>query len=275
MCACETYAIVELSVVSGQLGENMAEQQPTDAWEEVRKIHREHWFFYEISFGAFLVFLIVLIGVGVFGANRDYFQELFMQGLGVVITVLILNRLAERREDNRQTQREIEKLKKRLVMEARSQSNEIAKHAVDGLKQQGWLRGEDGLLKGANLVSANLPGVYLRIANLKGTDLRNANLRGAQLEEANLQSSISRRINLRDARLAFAQLQAADLKDAELQDAKLFETEFSQETILPDGNLWTSDTDLTRFTDPKHVNFWRSDDRRSPAYRGKFGDVSE
>jgi hypothetical protein len=38
------------------------------------------------------------------------------------------------------------------------------------------------------------------------------------------------------------------------------------ETVtLPDGTNWTSDTDMMRFTDPAHPQFWRSDEPNSPA----------
>jgi len=29
--------------------------------------------------------------------------------------------------------------------------------------------------------------------------------------------------------------------------------------ILPDGSKWTPDTDMTRYTDPNHPDFWQPD----------------
>jgi hypothetical protein len=68
--------------------------------------------------------------------------------------------------------------------------------------------------------------------------------------------------------LPYANLQGANLSYANLQGAVLEDAELNETTILPDGTQWTPDTDLKRFTDPKHPNFWRSDEPDSPAYRG-------
>jgi hypothetical protein len=48
----------------------------------------------------------------------------------------------------------------------------------------------------------------------------------------------------------------------------LRDTQFDEETRLPDDTKWTPDADMSRFTDPKHPEFWRSDFLFSPAYRG-------
>jgi len=39
---------------------------------------------------------------------------------------------------------------------------------------------------------------------------------------------------------------------AHLERAKL-----AEHTTLPDGTRWKPDTDLARFTDPDHPDFWR------------------
>jgi hypothetical protein len=36
--------------------------------------------------------------------------------------------------------------------------------------------------------------------------------------------------------------------------------------------MWTPGTDIARFTDPAHTDFWRSDNPDSPAYRGRDND---
>ena len=46
-------------------------------------------------------------------------------------------------------------------------------------------------------------------------------------------------------------LQGADLLGANLQGARF------DYTTLPDGTKWIPDTDMTRFTDPDHPDFWR------------------
>jgi hypothetical protein len=69
-----------------------------------------------------------------------------------------------------------------------------------------------------------------------------------------------------------ANLESANLERANLQGADFFLATFSKETILPDDKKWTPETDMARFTDPEHPQFWRSDDPTSPAYRGDEGD---
>lgn len=69
--------------------------------------------------------------------------------------------------------------------------------------------------------------------------------------------------------LTFASLQGTVLAQANLQNATLDSSEFNEETLLPDDLYWTPDTDMRRFTDPTHPDFWRSDDPASPAWSGK------
>jgi len=57
-----------------------------------------------------------------------------------------------------------------------------------------------------------------------------------------------------------------------LQGATLDGATFDQTTTLPDKTLWTPDTDMTRFTDPDHPQFWRSENPWSPAYRAPTAD---
>ena len=108
-------------------------------------------------------------------------------------------------------------------------------------------------LREANLRDAKMEGTNLTAANLRGADLRGAYLVYAILDG---------RANLSGADLRGANLRGADLEYAILEGSKWDET-----TILPDGTPWTSETDLARFTDPKHADFWRSDELGSPAYK--------
>ena len=74
--------------------------------------------------------------------------------------------------------------------------------------------------------------------------------------------------NLQEADLRGANLQEANLWGANLQGADLGGATFDENTMLPDGTKWTPGTDMGRFTDREHPDFWRSDDPASPAYRG-------
>jgi hypothetical protein len=142
-------------------------------------------------------------------------------------------------------------------------------------------------LREADLSFANLEGAEIRNANLARSDLSFAKLAGASLESANvtrsdlsfsslagasLENASLTRSNLSHADLTGTNLQGANLRGADLKFAHLREAQFDEATELPDGTGWTQHSDLSRFTYPKHPDFWRSDDPVSPAYRGKDGD---
>ena len=135
-------------------------------------------------------------------------------------------------------------------------------------------------LQGATLEVANLEGAFLTYADLEGANLKYANLEGATLWGADLQGADLRGANLqaylRDASLQGADLRGANLQGAylwgaDLQGADLEGAEFDENTTPPDGETakWTPETDMSRFTDPQHPDFWRSNLLGSPAYRGK------
>ncbi len=271
----------------------------------------------------------------------SFFGNLFSEGFGIIITVIIVDRLNQRRAEN--------ELREELLVQVRSQSNDFALNALDRMKLKGWLSENDNLLQdkeirnakwqGADLQGINLQGIVLEDAilingelakinlmfcNLWGTNLSNSNLTkgnlsyarliasnlfnsnlegvnliGASLRKSNLTEAYLSETNLEGANLSYANLSRADLfkanlnwagmancdmsradltgtklTSASLLDANLMgaiiseTTQFDETTVLPDGKHWTTETDITRFTDPNHPNFWRSDDPNSPAYRG-------
>ena len=228
------------------------------------------------------------------------FQNFSTEMIGSFVTFLLFGLIERTRSTN--------DLKKRLVREVGSQSNETAKAAIDWLKHEGWFYGDDSLLNGTILVRANLSGADLGGGNMEAVDLRDANLAeanlwGANLENANLdKANLSRAVivkaNLENARLRRATLTTANLWDSHLRgailrhanlvEANLTSTDLSgadlgganlegatlrnaslndvkwvleydggESAILPDGTSWTPDTDLSRFTDPDHPNFWQ------------------
>lgn len=148
---------------------------------------------------------------------------------------------------------------------------------------------EYATLQQADLVNADLQGVFLRGTNMQGADLAGADLRksflwnadlqqaylgGANLQETNMSGANLRGVNLwnanlQGANLAMVGLQEAYLYNADLRGANLEDATFDETTRLPDDTYWTPDTDMARFTDPNHPEFWRSDDPSSPAYRGE------
>jgi len=120
-------------------------------------------------------------------------------------------------------------------------------------------------LQGAILWGTNLEGAHLTQSNLRGAIMWGANLEGAHLYKADLQWAILegatlRETNLEEAILREANLQGADLIGANLKGAFLDEAGLSENTTLSDGTKWTLDTDMARFTDPDHPDFWHPEE---------------
>jgi hypothetical protein len=193
-------------------GENMAISGFDQRQREIREYHKEYSWFYRILVGTTLVLIGIWIGSHLFAYDDGYKVNLYTEGLSVVVTVLILNAFARRRE--------VRQLQEQLIRNAASTSNVIAKDAVHQLRRQGWLQGEKGLLQGKDLGRADLSGADLRDAYLSGVGLLGANLSGALLASA----------------------------------------KFDETTIIPDGSNWTLDTDIKRFTNPDHPNFWHPEE---------------
>jgi uncharacterized protein YjbI with pentapeptide repeats len=113
-------------------------------------------------------------------------------------------------------------------------------------------------LRDSNLTGANLEGVNLRGANLQHSGLAVTNLATADLTDALLQKAVLFGANLPRATLAHADLANTNLLLANLLYANLLNTCMNGETVLPDGEYWTPETDIDRFTDPRHPLFWQS-----------------
>lgn len=168
-----------------------------------------------------------------------FLADLVPEGVGILFTVLFIDRLNDRREARRRE----EDTKERLIREAGSASNIVAKAAISELYRRDWLQGEAGLLAGERLHYADLREANLYYANLRRADLRRADLRGADLVGADLTGADLRGANLQGAKLAYI-----NPKDPTDQRRAVFSgVECSAETTLPDGTLWGPGCDWTRF----------------------------
>jgi hypothetical protein len=198
--------------------------------------------------------------------TRDWWGALLNLGpelIGAVVTYALfevfIGSKAKEEEQKRRLIEEAEKEKARLIQEMGSKIRDVAVAAAEKLDQRGWLR--DGSVRQVVLMDANLEGMAALHADLWNAYLINVNLQHAFLPAANLQAAF----------LGRTKLQGAYLVDANLLGAYVRTTEFDEETGLPDSTKWTPNTDMARFTDPEHPDFWRSDNPHSPAYRGDEG----
>ncbi|MEQ8675213.1 MAG: pentapeptide repeat-containing protein [Aggregatilineales bacterium] len=131
--------------------------------------------------------------------------------------------LLDQLDTRRRKQQEIKDAQKRLLRDMHNTSYSVVRATVDSIRHQGWLTGEDRWLTGEEGMLAD-------------EDLSFCRLQGANLEKANLEGT----------NLYFANMMGANLKNARL----------NEKTRLPDGAYWSAKTDLLRFTNPTHPDFW-------------------
>ena len=170
----------------------------------------------------------------------------------------------------------------------------IALLALRLLEIKGANSDSDDRLLNADFTRANLQGMNLSGANLANANFTHANLAGAILSRARLNGATFTNANMVDVDLEGAFLQYARLNGSNLQGARLEGVKYHEQTVLPDaeykaepakvntktmGTLtstrhyytkyWRPNTDMTRYTNPNHPDFWRSHDEQSPAYNKK------
>lgn len=242
--------------------------------DEIKNIWRENASLYQI--GTIVVVLLagIVIGALLFSDNINFSLNIYTEVISIIVTALVVDQIVRRRDQMQQ--------RRRLLRDVGGPSGEVARAAINIMRQEGWLEGKRSLLVNANLWEAQLTGVALNGANLRGAALGNAYLEraylsnvdfgGADLMGADMRESDLVRTNLNGAQMRFANLSgaylgASDLRGANLQDCNLLNAHFTdmyfggahfnKETILPDGSHWTSDADLSRFTDANHPDFWQ------------------
>ncbi len=193
--------------------------------------------FYELLSGAGVVAALVIAGVLIFASDLPaYWQNLYITGVGVALTVGILDRRAEHRATQQR--------KDELILQMGSPDNAFAIEAVRLLRSKGWL--EDGSLKYAKLAGANLQHAFLMKADLEAAILAGSKLSSSHLHKANLQRAFLLDVDLQAANLPGANLQQADLRKAnltgtyltgaDLQEACLAHSKMHS-TNLEGGNL--------------------------------------
>lgn len=124
-----------------------------------------------------LIGLVLFPLVGLVSADfQSFLYDLAPEAVGIVFTVVVLNRFDQIRED-RQTY-------ERLVREMHSRYNQFALQAIEELRVLGWL--SDGRLRGHDLRGSNWRDANLYQANLLECDLQRVQFDNADLYEANL-----------------------------------------------------------------------------------------
>ena len=116
-------------------------------------------------------------------------------------------------------------------------------------------RWQEIIFRRANLRLSNLSGAKLAGTNFREADLYSADLSKAYLRVANFSFANLRRAKLHDTVLTNVSLVGANLANAELQNNKWIFNDGTRPAILPDGEYWTAETDIEKFTNPDHPDF--------------------
>lgn len=106
------------------------------------------------------------------------------------------------------------------------------------------LNADEGVLYQQDFYKADLRCADMR-QTLQETDFYKANLQGA---------------DFRGAFVLKCNMSETDLTGALLRGARFHSTEFSGST-LPDGTLYSDNSDLARFTDPGHPAYWKTQNK--------------
>lgn len=212
-------------------------------------------------------------------SSRDWWAE-FWQGIstemvGAIMTTIIFGVALVFFQESQAEQR----LREDLIFQMSSPTNSFAIQAVRRMDREGWLA--DGTLHGADLANGDLSAARLNGASMIGVNLTDTDLSDAFLTNTLLVGAVMEDVDLSNAFLLRADLDSVDLSDsnlrgtyflaANLRNVDLTNTEFDENTTLPDGSRWTADVDLGRFTDPNHPDYWRSTTESSPAFSPDAG----
>jgi hypothetical protein len=240
-------------------------------WQEIQNLWQNNQVLYVIA--GFLAGILFFPAIEALSTDVSELLSGFVpEAVGIAFTVLLIDRLYQRREQ----QREEAELRKRLLRQVRSQDPATALNALQEMNDAKLLAGEYGLLRerslsqvqwpkapltganlnkvnlmSANLFNANLNGAQMTDADLAGADMRKAYLIGTRLRSAHLNSA-----KLQEAYLVQCDLRGADLGWAILTGAKMRDVKFNGATRFPDDTYWTPETDMARFADPNHPDFW-------------------
>lgn len=221
------------------------------------------------------------------------------EAIGIGFTVFFLDRIYQKREIERLKSRLLREFRGRsneIVKMATDwmreegwlfdeQSLVKGQHFYNANLEKNYMRSANFYLSwfhGCNLLNADFSLANMQETTFFKSDLTKAILIGANFsfadfDRSELENASLVGANLEGARLSQVNLKGADLRGCNLKNAFLNDVEFDKSTILPDSDTksyeidgesyldfdktWTPETDMTRFTDPEHPDFWQPEDK--------------
>ena len=122
-------------------------------------------------------------------------------------------------------------------------------------------------LNKAIIIDSSFNNANLRTTTMKYASFHTSSFRAARFDGANMNSTSFQSCNFG----------GVDFTNADLKDAQFLDCVFDDKTILPDSGVlphhygyseesgfssikyWTPETDMTRYTNPEHPDFWQPD----------------
>lgn len=163
-------------------------------------------------------------------AFGEFLENLVPEAVGIIFTVLIIDRLDSIRENRL--------IKDQLLRQMHSYYNPTALQSVEELRVLGYL--EDG-------------------------SLNNLDLRGADLRDANLYQADLRSVDLRNAKLSGADFYEANLEGAQVTHEQLRQSKAMRSAIMPDGTRYDGRYNLQHDFEVMHRKGFKTDDDESIA----------
>lgn len=202
-------------------------------WSEIQELWRNNQGLYVLA--GILIGLLVFPAIEALSTDASELLSGFVpEAVGIGFTVLLIDRLYQRRAR--------EEHKRELIRQLKSPDNILTNQAAVELRYHGWL--SDGSLAGV-FINGNLKDVDLSFTNLDWVHFSQANLEGVRFWKASLK---------------LTSLVGCNLKNADFGvNTMAYQAWIDETTQLPDGTLWTPETDMTKFTDPNHPDFWEPD----------------
>lgn len=238
---------------------------------ELKQVHKNYAYLYRYLRGLGLVIFGIWLGSLFFSDTDGYMTNVFTEIIGIFATYLIFDEITKRSAKQEQ--------RAHLFAELNNPSLSPAVNALDQLRRDEALT--DDYFVGINLRRANWEGAYIGGINFKnaqldgvnfkevtshngdknhkvifeGVNLRYANLTSANLWKANFKCADMRFITLSRSFLGYANFKGAYLNGAILDDVTWMSRKGYGEATLPDGQQWSPDLDLERYTNSEHPDY--------------------
>lgn len=136
----------------------------TTRQDEIRTIQRDFRWLYPLLLGGFGVAIGIWIGSLLFASDTtSYGMNLYTEVISIGVTVVVIDRI-NRARDKRE-------LRDQLLVQIHSPSNDWSLAALDRMRHEGWLTGENGILHRKHLRKVSWQNANLADANLRCTNL--------------------------------------------------------------------------------------------------------